>query len=375
MSIPTSSKTNGGETYSTYGGISSVIGEETVEQRRDREFKTREMIRSNNDTSSLNFFGFLILLFSGLKEDSKLSSNEAVSEMASALSVDNSFFSSTVDEYKSGNISAFEAAKLTVGNINHTHTSSPANNSESISTYNTEKAIAQAEAVVVKYAQSGNPLLELIAAKESGGDYNRVYGKGVQRENLTEMTIDQVLEWQRNYVNNGSPSSAAGKYQIIRKTLAGLKDEMGLSGNELFDEKMQDRMAMHLLNRRGYDDYLDGKIDDSTFMENVAKEWASMPKDESGLSYYAGDGLNKAHASPTTLLLAMRSAKDITNQQSATLSNTFAQGGVETNDPKQPEPLVTAFDGKGRDQVAMANNVDQINNDTNIAPSITTSPT
>lgn len=43
------------------------------------------------------------------------------------------------------------------------------------------------------------------------------------------------------------------------------------------------------------------------------------------------------------------------SQQSA-LAAQFAQGGVEVNDPAQPDPLVTSFDGEGRDQTLVADN-------------------
>lgn len=71
---------------------------------------------------------------------------------------------------------------------------------------------------------------------------------------------------------------------------------------------------------RGYSQYQDAKeqyeagemseeqftrIEDR-FMESISKEWASMPKDESGRSYYAGDGLNKALTTPDAMRMAMR---------------------------------------------------------------------
>ncbi len=348
MSVTTDDISGGRVLFGLADGVSPVtIDGETLERRNDRDFKTRELIHSNDKLGNLNLFAFLITLFIGVKDnDEGLSSDKAISDMADALSIDKLLFETTLNDYKSDNISAYEAARITRDNLN----TSQNNN---IPPQTSKAVIANAESVITKYAKSGNPLLELIADKESNGDYNRVYGAGIRRENLTEMTIDQVLEWQREYVENGSPSSAAGRYQIIRTTLEGLKDEMGLTGDELYDEEMQDRMAMHLLNRRGYDRYLAGdpQMDEKTFMENIAKEWASMPKDESGVSYYAGDGLNKAHATPTTLLLAMRSAREIGVQDTG-LKDQFAKGGVEVKDPQQPDPLIASFDGKGVDQIA-----------------------
>lgn len=178
----------------------------------------------------------------------------------------------------------------------------------------------QARRVVLSenFQPGDNALLDVIAQHESGGDYNIAYGG--RQADFTNMTIDEVMEWQDDYVNAGSPSSAAGRYQIINKTLGGLKEDMGLSGDEMFDEAMQDKMAMVLLERRGYSQYQDAKeqyeagemseeqftrIEDR-FMESISKEWASMPKDESGRSYYAGDGLNKALTTPDAMRMAMR---------------------------------------------------------------------
>ncbi|MGH1376280.1 MAG: hypothetical protein ACRBCK_08030 [Alphaproteobacteria bacterium] len=318
-----------------YDGLDTAMPTEGKNQEQDKRLLQQ---LSNFESSGIGIFAFLLSFFFGLDDEQGLGSDSALSKMASALSIPEDTFRNTIDSYRAGDLSIFQAAKQTRSQMDISRTD-----------------MARAEQVVAQYAQSGNPLLELIADKESGGDYNRVYGKGVQREDLTNMTINDVIAWQRNYTQNeGSPSSAAGKYQIIRKTLTGLKDEMALTGNEPFDENMQDRMAMHLLDRRGYDDYLAGDLPEDTFMENIAKEWASMPKNESGLSYYAGDGLNKAHAAPATLLLAMRHTKTEALQPTTVLAAAFGNGeGVETNDPQQPNPLTGTFDGQGVDQVAL----------------------
>ncbi|PCJ99977.1 MAG: hypothetical protein COA45_03960 [Zetaproteobacteria bacterium] len=138
-------------------------------------------------------------------------------------------------------------------------------------------------------------LLDLIARHESGGMYNRVYGRGVKTEPLTSMSINNVMSWQRQYTTiHKSRSSAAGRYQIIRITLIDLTKSMRLSGKELFNEEMQDRMAMELLKRRGYRRFLLRTKTLKAMVRSLSQEWASFPKDESGKSYYAGDGLNKA---------------------------------------------------------------------------------
>lgn len=157
-------------------------------------------------------------------------------------------------------------------------------------------------------------LFDLIGEKESNGNYNAFFGNAANKEvEFTSMTVKDVRSWQDRFVRNGSKSSAVGKYQIIRKTMDSLIDEMGLTGEELFDEVLQDRMAETLANRRGLDKWKAGKISDEKFANNLAKEWASFPViggSKHGRSYYAGDGLNKALISPESVLSALQKDKN-----------------------------------------------------------------
>lgn len=152
-------------------------------------------------------------------------------------------------------------------------------------------------------------MLELIGKGESGSDYNRVYGRA-GRIDLTNMTVNQVMAWQKQYTDNGSASSAAGKYQIIRKTMEATVREMGLTGNEKFDPAMQDRMAMHLLNKRGYTAVLEGRMSEGEFANRAAKEWASL-KGTNGRGAYDGDGLNAGKISASQTIGATRQDKTI----------------------------------------------------------------
>lgn len=154
------------------------------------------------------------------------------------------------------------------------------------------------------HSKSKSPILDLIAKHESDGDYNIVYGGA--RIPLTQMTVHEVLDWQREQVARGVPSAAAGRYQFIAKTLAGLVEQGVVNGSDLFNEATQDKLAMHQLKSRGYDKFLAGTITAEKFMENLSKEWASLPKDSSNLSYYHGDGLNKAGVDSTVVMAALR---------------------------------------------------------------------
>ena len=91
----------------------------------------------------------------------------------------------------------------------------------------------------------------------------------------------------------GRASSVAGAYQIKHSTLLSLVKELGLTGDEKFDKAMQDRLAVALLNRRDYDDYLAGGITTRRMVRNLSGEWASFPEGPSNESRYS-DRNNKA---------------------------------------------------------------------------------
>ena len=148
-------------------------------------------------------------------------------------------------------------------------------------------------------------LLNLIGTEESNSDYNIAYGQKKAEQDFSDMTINQVLQWQADYVEDGTPSSAVGKYQIIRKTLRELVKATNLTGSEKFTPQLQDELAVALMNRRGYSKWLSGELDTAEFANNLAKEWASLPVvsgSKRGRSYYSGDGLNESRISVDALL-------------------------------------------------------------------------
>lgn len=153
------------------------------------------------------------------------------------------------------------------------------------------------------------PLLDLIAKVESRGNYNAYYGNARNSSiNFTKMTIAEVQRWQKEYVAQGSPSSAVGRYQIIDTTLAELVRDLRVSSNQLFDKPMQDSMAMALLERRGSIGYVNEEITQEEFAANLAKEWASLPRvtgDNPEASFYEDDGLNRSLVSANAVFDAI----------------------------------------------------------------------
>lgn len=159
------------------------------------------------------------------------------------------------------------------------------------------------------------PLLDFIKWPESRGDYNIVWNgiKGADRpaKLLTQMTIGEVLDWQ-DKIDPFYMSEAAGAFQIMEDTLRGMYQSAGFSRDTLFNEKTQDALAVHLLKRRGLDDFMSGEINATKFANSLAKEWASLPVvsgPKKGLSYYSGDGLNQSHVDVLPFLEVVNAIK------------------------------------------------------------------
>lgn len=155
-------------------------------------------------------------------------------------------------------------------------------------------------------------LLDLIGNTEAPRGYGTIYAnkQGSLPKPLVTMTIDEVITagpgWTKDF-----GSSAAGRYQFMNATLKGFKKSKVVSGTELLDAGMQDRLALVLLNGRGYSKFMAGTMTLVAFGLGLAKEWASFPaladckgssrQVKRGQSYYAGDGLNKALVAPETV--------------------------------------------------------------------------
>jgi muramidase (phage lysozyme) len=151
-------------------------------------------------------------------------------------------------------------------------------------------------------------LLDLIGKAESGNNYNIIFGG--KKVPLTTLTLKQVLDFQQNLRVNKTKSTAVGCYQFILITLTDLQSSLKIPLESLFDKQFQDTMAVKLLQRRGLTKFLEGTIPLDEFMVNLSKEWASLPKDVTGVSYYHGDGLNKALVRPSDLIEVLKKLKE-----------------------------------------------------------------
>lgn len=180
-----------------------------------------------------------------------------------------------------------------------------------------DKTIPAPAAVILDFVRATE-----VGTKERRG-YDILYGHNKTNPPLTQWTIKTAMaagpRWTRNH-----GSSAAGGYQFMNKTLIGLAQELKLRGTQGLDPDLQDRLAYHLLIRRGYLRWMNGTIGDIEFAKALAMEWASFPvlagtqgahrKLKAGQSYYAGDGVNKALVKPEAIRAMLTQARLATSR-------------------------------------------------------------
>lgn len=189
----------------------------------------------------------------------------------------------------------------------------------------------------VKYKWSHSEFGNLIAKKESSDNYNlcnKTKGglKVVRDVDVVNTKIKDIVKKQTD-----RDLFAVGRYQLIPITFNAAIKSLSLDLNSNLDAETQDQIFDEYLikvKRPKIYSYLeeDGNLSDA--MYDAAKEWASigvekgkrisdkLVKDkkgkvierikryaEGGESYYAGDGLNKAHITPEQIKNALINSK------------------------------------------------------------------
>ena len=190
-------------------------------------------------------------------------------------------------------------------------------------------------------------LLDFIASKESGGDYNAVYGQG-SVPGLSDMTIAQVLDYQKQLLAQGQKSSAVGRYQFIRSTLAEEAKAAGIDINrEKFTPEMQDKLILHRLKRiRGLDKFRKGEITPQQFAENLSMEFASLPSPIKGggtKSFYEGIAGNKALTGMNDVYAAIQGGSSISGTAVASVSSDVETAKMNTMTPTALIPLLSSL--------------------------------
>ena len=166
------------------------------------------------------------------------------------------------------------------------------------------------------------PLLDLIAGKESGGNYEAMY-PSTTMPGMTQMTITQVIN---------KASGAVGKYQQLPRFLADRARRAGLDPDkDLFSPANQDKIILDVNirgNRQG-DDWLAGKITDEQFMQGLSQEFASMPNAQ-GKFHYPGQS---SAMTPGQVMDALRRVKNAPKTDtSSSTTMTPGSAGVTSGD-------------------------------------------
>ncbi len=149
-------------------------------------------------------------------------------------------------------------------------------------------------------------LLDLIARAEANRGYDSYYAGALvrPRKPVSQMTLAEVRAWQS--ANARSVSTAIGRYQFIARTLQGLMSRMRTPPNAIFSPALQDQYAIDLLQRRGLASFMAGTMTPEAFASSISREWAGLPRDASGVSYYAGTAGNVARVSWSDLISVLR---------------------------------------------------------------------
>lgn len=166
-------------------------------------------------------------------------------------------------------------------------------------------SIANQDTVKVRFID--RPFLEFIGYMEGPDGYDEVtnFAKSQPMRPASQMTLDEVLEFQMLLRQQGSKSTAMGRYQTIYKTLLHLKTLHGIDGNMLFDKSMQDHLARILMDGCGFYD-TETPLDE--LGNCLAGVWAAIPMmtgPKRGKSRYHSS-INAALTTPDVMAAVLR---------------------------------------------------------------------
>ena len=155
-------------------------------------------------------------------------------------------------------------------------------------------------------AQTGMAGLRGLTRSGEGG-YTSMFPSEAYPQ-MTNMTIRELVAFQKEKLRDGRKSAAVGAYQFLYPEVAAKR--AGLSLDDKFTPENQDKMfdATLMQKRKAINAYLTGKSDNiEAALDELAKEFASFEY-RGGRSYY-NDGTNKASIMRNKAAAALKSAR------------------------------------------------------------------
>jgi hypothetical protein len=204
-------------------------------------------------------------------------------------------------------------------------------------------------------------LLDIIAGGEAGKMGYDAANKGKAGDTpegmpgLSNMKIGEVMQLQGE-----RKLFAAGRYQIIPKTLAGLMSgaygNTGLTLNDVFDKTTQDKLAQTLIDKR----LKQGGTDPIKQQYALSQEFASIANPYTGKSYHVGVGDNKA--SITTEQIQTALSGGTLNQASTAIASAMRESSSQP--PviafSAPQTINNGGSSAAPQTVAAATNIDAL---------------
>ncbi len=164
--------------------------------------------------------------------------------------------------------------------------------------------IAHSQDAQTSFAANDVEFLNLMGNLEGPRGFGTVsdFAPALPERPLTEMTLAEVLDYQREIRAMGTISSAVGRYQFIYLTLRDLVETHGISDSLVFDGEVQTYLARFLMHNCGFFDRATPEVQLANCLAGV---WAALPLvsgPQRGQSAYADDGVNKAFVAPEIVL-------------------------------------------------------------------------
>ena len=184
-------------------------------------------------------------------------------------------------------------------------------------------------------------VLDLIYKYEAGpGGYESMY-PGTTLPGATKMTIAEVAS---------KATGAVGAWQNLPEYLNERARAVGLDpSTALYDKENQEKIAVYLIGRGQANVTKDLAMKNpKEAMLRLSKVWAAIPKDDSGVSYYAGVGNNAAHIKPQQMYNAFQRLQfggEVNGQQGVDKVPAMLTSGEFVMDKDSTMAIQTAFPG------------------------------